>query len=190
MGTEPHILFPCPMLMADSTAYFPELSPNSGMDSSQRLSRPHNRKSHPRAGGSTDTTGEPRFHFSHPNPKAIWNSLDCLSQEATASHSSPPEVFPLLALRGWKSTTSSQWKRQLPQTPLINYGLSRAHRFCVCMCAHALVSSSSVCQHVGLLSIVLEQFYLINKNRSKITFGKQHIFKRKRRSEWTGKSNA
>lgn len=57
------------------------------------------------------------------------------------------------------------------------------HRICVSLYARALESCSSACQHAGLLSIVLEQFYLINKNRSKITFGKQHIFKRKRRSE-------
>lgn len=59
----------------------------------------------------------------------------------------------------------------------------------VCACARA-ESSSGACQHVGLLSIALEQLYLINKNRSKITFGKQHVFKRKRRSEGSGKSDA
>lgn len=59
----------------------------------------------------------------------------------------------------------------------------------VCACARA-ESSSGACQHVGLLSITLEQLYLINKNRSKITFGKQHVFKRKRRSEGSGKSDA
>lgn len=51
-------------------------------------------------------------------------------------------------------------------------------------------SSSGARQHVGLLSIALGQLYLINKNRSKITFGKQHVFTRKRRSEGSGKSDA
>lgn len=84
-------------------------------------------------------------------------------------------------------------KEVLPQTPIPGCALPRAlvnsptyharMHVHMCACAHALAGSSSACQHVGLLSIALEQFYLINKNRSKITFGKQHIFKRKRRSE-------
>lgn len=77
-----------------------------------------------------------------------------------------------------------------PQAPLISRAHSRAPDGCAeSQCARA-ASSSGACRHVGLLSIVLGQFYLINKNRSKITFGRRHVFKRRRRSERTGKSNA